>query len=113
MAAKRASRALASSLSGVFGARVNLTVFPVRVSFIGFSLSGGNNTADVAANGVNHGQFHHANEADREKTILTIVLAVVVPIEAVGVEKYPAGVLESNTVFGQVGSSLFIVPFKA
>lgn len=53
IAAKRASRVLASSLSGVLGARVNLTVFPVVVSFIGFSLSGGDEADCVATHGVN------------------------------------------------------------
>ncbi|MBW4049450.1 MAG: hypothetical protein HIU89_16485 [Proteobacteria bacterium] len=43
MAAKCASRALASTLSlgGLAGARVTLTVFPVVVSLVVFGLSGG------------------------------------------------------------------------
>src|SRR3546814_9427988 len=53
MVAKRASRALASSLSGMFGSRLNLTVFRVFVSFIGFSFSGGNN-ADAVARSEEH-----------------------------------------------------------
>src|SRR3546814_18829157 len=81
MVAKRASRALASSLSGMFGSRLNLTVFRVFVSFIGFSFSGGNNADAVASHGIHHSQFHRANEADREETIFAIVLATVVTIE--------------------------------
>src|SRR3546814_3365263 len=62
MVAKRASRALASSLSGMFGSRLNLTVFRVFVSFIGFSFSGGNNADAVASHGIHHSQFHRATK---------------------------------------------------
>ena len=74
-----------------------------------FGLSGGDEADGVVAHGVGDGQFRSVNEGDGEETILAVVLAAVVAIEAVWVVKRQYGVLEGQVMFDQICSGFFIV----
>ena len=75
-------------------------------------LSGGNDADGVAAQGVGDGQLEVVCQTDGEEAILAVVLAAIVAIKAIYIEKNGQRLSERHAVFGQVGSGFFIVPFK-
>jgi len=83
MSARRASRASFSTLKGVSGSRVNLTVLPVFEVLIAGSLSGRNDTDRVATHCVGHGQALVTNKTDGNEAIFTLVVTTVVALNAV------------------------------